>query len=539
MTDPSYNFNLWREPWIRVTRPDGTSAELGIGACLAEAHTIAALHDPSPLVVAGVHRLLTAILQAICAPRDLGDIQALLATGCFAPTRLEDFAARYGERFDLFHPTAPFLQTGDVPLDGWRKPEKGQQRDWADPKPIAALFAEVPAETNRSHFHHITDESHRACPACCARGLLTISAFASSGGAGIRPSINGVPPVYVLPASSTLFESLALSLTAPGYQPPTADPHRADLAAWNIPPTVGKNTQVSAVGYLESLTFPARRMRLYPRAEATTCTQCGAPTSVVVGTLLFEMGHWLSEGSGIWEDPFAAFRKPRGPGKRDDAGPKPVRPEEGKALWREYGGLLLAEREEQLRPRVVQQVSRLVDRGALHDLSLVRFRCIGLRTDGKAKIFEWLDEALEAPPAILSDLDASERVDVAIERASDAAYTLGATFDRHFRPERDQGGRDSKLVRFKTLRARMLATYWQRLAPLFRAFVFDLADEAQRDTVARNWADVVVRVGRQTFDAAAEQVGSRAEALKARVLAQDACRRQLASKRKGWFNDQQ
>src|SRR5215207_5920002 len=173
MTDRPFAFNLWTEPWIRATRLDRTAVELGIGTALAEAHTLAALHDPSPLVVAGIHRLLTAVLQAINAPRDLGDIQALLAAPQFDAGRLEAFAARYAERFDLFHPTVPFLQTGDVPLDGWKKPEKGQKHNWADPKPIAALFVEVPAETNRSHFHHVTDESHAVCPACCARGLVT------------------------------------------------------------------------------------------------------------------------------------------------------------------------------------------------------------------------------------------------------------------------------------------------------------------------------------------------------------------------------
>lgn len=538
MTDPPFAFNLWTEPWIRATRPGGTSVELGIGACLVEAHTLAALHDPSPLVVAGVHRLLTAILQAIHAPCDLGDIQALLAAEQFDAKRLEAFAAQYAERFDLFHPTVPFLQSGDVPLDGWKKPEKGLKHDWADPKPIAALFVEVPAETNRSHFHHVTDEGHAVCPACCARGLVTIPAFASSGGAGIHPSINGVPPVYVLPAGTTLFESFALSLVTPNYQPPTADPNRVDAAIWCGPGTIAKNTAVSAVGYLESLTFPARRMRLYPRQETTSCTHCGAHTTMIVSEMLFDMGHWLSKGSSGWEDPFAAFRKPKGRSKRDDAGLKPVRPEEGKALWREYNGLLLAEREEQFRPRVLQQISDLIDRGTLREVQLLRFRCIGIRTDGKAKIFEWIDEELVAPPVILSDLDASDRVDVALGQANDVAYILGATFDRRFRPERDRDGHDAKLVRFKSLRARMLATYWQQLAPHFRAFIDDLAAKQGQEATARAWVTTLIKMGTRVFDEAAAQIGSRADALRARVQAQDECRRWLASKRKGWFNDE-
>jgi CRISPR system Cascade subunit CasA len=535
MTDQPFSFNLWHEPWIRATRLDNTSVELGIGAALTEAPTLAALHDSSPLVVAGVHRLLTAILQAIYAPQSLDDLVTLLAAGCFDISRLDAFASQYAARFNLFHPTTPFLQTGDVPLDGWKKPEKGQKHDWADPKPIAALFAEIPVETNRAHFHHVTDADHQVCPACCARGLVTIPAFASAGGREIYPSINGVPPVYVLPAGRTLFESLALSLVAPNYQPPTADPRRSEVTAWCGVEIVGKNAPISAVGYLESLTFPARRMRLYPHLGAVACTHCGADTTVIVSDMLFEMGHWLSKESGGWEDPFAAFHKPKGRSKGDDIGLKPVRPEAGKALWREYSGLLLAKREEQFRPKVLQQIGDLIDRGKLADAQLLRFRCIGIRTD-KAKVFEWIDEALEVPPALLNDLNGENLVETALGRANDGAYILESTFDRHFRPQRSMADRvDQRVVRFKTLRARMQATYWQRLAPAFRDMVFATVNEADQTATEQAWVNTLVKIGKQSFDDAADQVGSRADALRARVQAQDECRRRLAAKRKEWF----
>jgi CRISPR system Cascade subunit CasA len=137
-------------------------------------------------------------------------------------------------------------------------------------------------------------------------------------------------------------------------------------------------------------------MRLYPQQGTAACTHCGAHTTIIISEMLFEMGHWLSKGSGGWEDPFAAFHKPKGRSKGDDVGLKPVRPEAGKAFWREYSGLLLAEREEQFRPRVLQQIGDLIDRGTLREAQILRFRCIGIRTDGKAKIFEWIDEAKRA-----------------------------------------------------------------------------------------------------------------------------------------------
>lgn len=545
MSEPlPFCFNLWHDPWIRVVQLDGQVSQCSIEGCLTEAHRIVGLFDPSPLVVAGTHRLLVAILQAIFAPESLDEIGEVLSAAQFDTRKLADFADRYAERFALFHPTMPFLQTGDVPLDGWRRPEKVRKGEpkvvhsWGEPKPIASLFDEVPGTTYRALYHHVTDEQHQVCPACCARGLVTIAAFASSGGAGIRPSINGVPPVYVLPAGVSLFETLALSLTTPGYQPAAASPLPTVNVAWDRPAVVVRDEEQPSVSYLESLTFPARRVRLYPLIGAALCTQCGAQTDVFVRQMLFEMGHRRSEGASSWDDPFVAFRVPSGKGAGESGGVVPVRPQEGKALWREYTGLLLLDDDDRFRPKIVRQVSELCDAGVLGDEGMIRFRCIGVRSDGKAKIFEWLDEALEAPPDLLRDRVGIVMVEQALEHAREVERVIGFAFDQHFRPDRAQGKRiDRKVVRFRTLRARMVALFWQELAAGFRQLTRDAADVFSRDAAVVRWRDLVIRVGRNVFNATAEQVGDRADALRVRVQAVDACHRQLRAKRKEWGDE--
>ncbi|GAB4151262.1 MAG: hypothetical protein Fur005_00070 [Roseiflexaceae bacterium] len=538
MTHEGFTFNVWDDPWIRVVYPDGSRSLEGIGTVLAAAHSISALADPSPLVVAGTHRLLAAIVQAIVQPHDLDDLEAIYRAGTLDQTKLDAFASQYRERFELFHPTMPFLQTGDVPVDGGTKPAKGQRNPWADPKPISSLFSELPTETARIHYQHSTDTSHSLCPACCARGLVTIPAFASSGGAGIRPSINGVPPFYVLPVGATLFESLVWSLMTPAYQPPSADQNLADQAIWNGPPTIAKNHQVSRVSYLESLLFPARRMRLFPKYESRHCTHCGKHAAYTVSQLLFEMGHWANEQIGTWEDPFAAYRLPKG-AKATETEVRPIRPEAGKACWREYTGLLLVERDDLIRPRVVRQIAALIDRGVLPTTHPLQFRTIGLLTDGKAKIFEWLDESLDAPPALLNDPIAATLVHDALQLAQEGEDILSSTFDRHFRPSRSKAGKiEAKLTRFKTIRSRMLATFWETLAPIFRQLIARLADSAQHDTALRAWATAVTRCGRTTFDESAALVGERAEEMQARVEATAECRRRFASKQADFVRTQ-
>lgn len=526
-TTPSAHFNLWHQPWIRVTDRQGCSQEVSIGVCLEQAHMFYALHDPSPLVVGGTHRLLTAIVQALYAPGSLDDIETLLHDGHFDPQRLAAFAAQYAEHFDLFHLTMPFLQAGDIALS--------DQRNRAKCKSVVSLFNEVPGATNRIHFHHVTDDSHKVCPACCARGLVTIPAFASSGGSGIAPSINGVPPIYVLPAGDNLFESLVLSLTTPDYQPKLADPNRSTVAAWNGATTVAEKHEVSEVGYLESLLFPARRMRLFPLVEPTTCTHCGSRTEIMVREMVFDMGHQRKKGTATWDDPFIALQKPRGKGE-----PRPVRPQQGKALWREYTTLLLTgDDQHNLLPSIVRQIGRLVDRGTLSERQRVRFRCIGVRTDGKAKVFEWLDEALDVPPRLLVDNDGALFVADALRHAEAAVQVLTNVFNRHFRPERERGkGGQAEMVRFRSLRNRMQAMFWERLAVVFPEIIYYAADPQQRPAVKQHWVDRLLQVGQQIFNETADQIGDQANALRMRVEAQAECHRRLYAKRKEWIGDE-
>lgn len=510
MTD----FNLWRDPWIRALDENGARVELGIYDLLVRAHELRALYDPSPLTVAGTHRLLTAVLQAIYDPWDLAEIAEVLEAGQFDRGKLDAFGAQHGPRFSLFDPAAPFMQTSDAPA----------VLDKSAKKTVAYLVAEVPSGTNRTHFHHITDADHQLCPACCSRALVTIPTFASSGGAGIKPSINGVPPIYLLPIGDTLAQTLTLSLTTPGFQPKIAAGDRATIAAWNGATTVLKNAETIAVGYLESLIFPARRMRLQLVESAARCTRCGAATDIWVSDILFEMGISRPKGSELWKDPFAAFYIAASSKETIS-----IKPREGRSIWREYSVLFLSEKE--LRPSILSQLSGMVDDHLLPADQLLRFRCIGIRTDGKAKNFEWFDDALEVPPALLREQAGAEVVREMLARAEELGKTLSAIFAKHLRPN----GSDRSW--FNTLRDRMLADYWARLARPFHQFVGTVSSTSDYPTLARGWAVLVLNTAEQISKTALDQVGDQAELLRRRVQAEDWLRIELNKRRKEWLNE--
>ena len=509
MTD----FNLWRDPWIRALDIDGKRAELGIYDLLARAHRLRALYDPSPLTVAGIHRLLTAVLQAIYDPWDLAEIADVLEAGPLDRAKLDLFGAQHGARFGLFDPVAPFMQTSDAPA----------VLDKAAKKTVAYLMAEVPSGTNRTHFHHTTDAEHQLCAACSARALVTIPAFASSGGSGIRPSINGLPPIYMLPVADTLAISLALSLTTPEFQPKVAASDRAFITAWNGTTIIPKGVEMAAVGYLESLTFPARRIRLYPIQEIVRCTRCHTATHIWVRDILFDMGMSRPKGSELWKDPFVAFCQTS---SKEIAS---VKAKAGRSLWREYSTLFLAGGD--LRPSVLSQLAGLVDDHLLTSTQRFRFRCIGIRTSSDAKIFEWFDETLDVPPSLLRDPVGAELVREALKRSEDTSKCLFSIFNINFRPE------GSKRTWFNTLRDRMQADYWARLAQPFHELVGKVSPASDYPALARGWAELTLTTAEQAALKALDQVGDQSELLRRRVLAEHWLRSELNKRRKEWTND--
>ena len=109
------SFNLWTELWITLEKSDGELVQVSISEALLNAKNYTAIYDSSPLVVVGVHRLLTAILQDALAPKENDDLEQFWKNG-FPVKKIEDFGRKYIDRFDLFSPDKPFLQSADLPL---------------------------------------------------------------------------------------------------------------------------------------------------------------------------------------------------------------------------------------------------------------------------------------------------------------------------------------------------------------------------------------------------------------------------------------
>lgn len=514
MTQPGPSFNLWSAPWITLERPDGGLAQAGIEETLLRADEFLTIYDPSPLVVVGIHRLLTAILQDALDPQRPSDLQCLWREGGFPRARVYAFGEQYAHRFDIFSEDAPFLQSADLP----REPTSR-----TGVKTVSYLMPQLPARTEVAHYRHGRAEDNVFCPSCAARGLLTIPPFATSGGAGIKPSINGVPPIYVLPGGGTLFESLAASLVLPAYQPKAASTDE-DAVWWRRQPIVKRKAIVHEVGYLHSLTFPARRVRLHPELLQGPCSRCGEESEWGVRTMIYRMGESRPKDAPFWSDPFAAYYM------RGEKEPIPIRPREGKALWREFAALFLPFPGADARgpeghtqpPSVLYQ---LANEKLRDDLLIYPFRCVGMRTDMKAKVFEWVDAGFDVPVSLIRDSGGSDEVRQALDFATGCARIVVGTFRKTF-------GGDGQVERHETLRHRMEDAYWGALAASFRDFVLGVANFETRDDARRLWVDRVVEEANDAFRTYSEMTGSGADALRRRVTGRRICAIRLNKKRK-------
>ncbi|MCW1970180.1 MAG: type I-E CRISPR-associated protein Cse1/CasA [Anaerolineae bacterium] len=510
-----FSFNLWHEPWITLEKPDGQMEVLGLEQALKRAHEFRAIYEPSPLVIVGIQRLLIAIVQDICKPQIPSDLRRLWLAGQFDDDKIAQFGATFAHRFDLFSKDEPFMQSADLPM----KPDKASET-------VGYLVDEMPSGTAVTHFKHGSDEIKQLCPVCVAKGMLCVPAFASSGGRGIKPSINGVPPIYVFPIGKTLFESLCQCVLLPAFKPTIAEKENADTPIWKREPLIGRGIEITQVGYLHSLTFLARRIRLQPERVTQVCSRCGAHTEVVVKTMVYEMGESRPKEAAFWQDPFAAFRK------QEAKPPIPVRPVVGKVLWRDFNALFLKEGSDTnkkkflIRPSVLDQldVEPWID---LFDLDHVQsLRCVGMRTNMKAKIFEWLDINFDVPLALLVDKNGGIQVGRAIECAEEGASYIFAIFKKEFNASAKNG------ERFEKLRQRMRDKYWAALAPSFRIFILALGAAPDRETELYRWVDVVCANALEAFENAAEQVGDDATSLRQRVQGELRCAAELKKLRK-------
>lgn len=491
-----YSFNVLTEPWIPVVRLDGSQEELGILPCLQQAHELLEIRDPSPIIEFGLYRLLVAfVLDALILagrrPEFPLDLQVLISEGRFDTELLNNYVTQCGDVFDLFHHERPFLQC--------------RMDNEANTEPIAQIYPALPSGGNVIHWHHTLENEVAVSPAQAARILTAIAPFITAGGRGYSPSINGTPPIYVLPTGSNLFETLVINIPLRSTQ------DRGDgMIAWRSDRVPGEERTTATM--VEALTWRPRRVQLLPGYR--------------VNYARFESG---DRTRFEWIDPNVAY-------SYGDRNARPIRMEENRSIWRDAGPLYLLEntssgrgsnRSEFRRPDVVQSAFEI-----LNDRRSIRILAYGMRAD-KAKVFEWTRSVFLVPSALGRHTRLGACVQLELERSEEIAKELREAILRlspEFEIEEKKLQNKRKSMDKRSIRYiadRCERAYWQLLEPSFYSLMenFSRLDPNAVDdpnivaTAANDWRETIRELATEQFESAAADMDADSDALERHVRA--------------------
>jgi len=310
----SFSYDLIREGWIPCSTSASGQRELGLRDVVLEAHKLQEVQGDTPLVTAALLRLLLALLHRVYGPASAAAWGALWRAGRFDPEPLEAYLDRWRDRFDLFHPEHPFMQSAD---------------ERVKPRPVVAMIHQLSSGGNPTLFDHsLESEALELGAAQAARYMLTAQSFGFAGLSGIKQKHTDgtcTRGVIFFVAGSSLFQTLMLNL--PRYPASNVMPYsEADRPAWEVDdPTLPERGV--PLGYLDYLTWPNRRVLLLPEQgaegvivrQATVAPALRLSTDVHDPMKLYSKGGALgwkilrfNEERALWRDSSALFRLRRG-----------------------------------------------------------------------------------------------------------------------------------------------------------------------------------------------------------------------------------
>jgi CRISPR type I-E-associated protein CasA/Cse1 len=257
------SFNLVTEPWISVQTLQGKRKEVGLLDLLANAGEYAGIYDDSRQGEVSIYRMVIALLHAACqGPRTPGAWAEMFEAGRFDMNQIKAYLDRHADRFDLFHPTHPFMQACDPVTAG------------------STVYSVNTMISGRAHGNNATLFSHHVdnpwglqtgvTPARAAVHLLAVQNY---GACGTGQVINGKRDHYtrglltngivVLPVGGNLFETLVLGMVLHNSERPVPWSEETDRPLWERGEEAqGYEGERVPGGYLELLTWPSRNVLL-------------------------------------------------------------------------------------------------------------------------------------------------------------------------------------------------------------------------------------------------------------------------------------
>lgn len=501
----SGRFSLIDEPWVLVLTMDGTTDEVSLRDLFRRAPKIREIVGDIPTQAFAILRVALAVLaRATEGPRSTGEWEHLWEGTGPPVAAIEAYLEQHRERFDLFHPRAPFFQVAGL------RTAKGTFSG------LEKLIADVPA----GHQYFTTRAGRglaRISAAEAARWVVHVQAFDVSGiksgavgdkrvsggrgypiGQGFAGHLGGL---YV--DGGDLWRTLLLNTVPLDHLGLQRDGR--DRPAWEAePPGPAESDDVAArpYGSLDLFTWQSRRVLL------------DGGTDGVTGVLVAN-GDRLTPQNLHRREPMSAWRRSEPQQKKLGLPvvymPREHQPE--RALWRGLSSLLplVAPRgkADGGQPFVTAAVVEWAAE-ALEATARVTLRTTGMvYGSNNSVVAEVLDDRLVVPVALLSEqhpalaqaaIDAVAAVDSttgvrgAVQAVGNLARDLASA----------AGAREPKLL--DGMRDEAQRQAYAVLDGPFRAWLASLDPEsdplAQREAWNRQAATLVRRVGAELVEAA-------------------------------------
>lgn len=460
-------FNLLDEKWIPVRFLDGARGELGISEVLLRSREIAIIEDPSPLVVAALHRFLLAVLyRALEGPTDIDQAMALFRDG-LPGDRITVYLEKWRDRFWLFDERYPFYQVPDYEP----KEEKGQKQ-W---KPWTALAAEHNGDNSKVLFDHVDNTDAGNIPTGRAvRWLIACQTFALGGGnSDFQYTKTGVPSataVMALPLGRSLQDTLILSLV-----PENREVMEYDLPTWERgPDAIAKlkhGVERAARGWVDLYSWPSRSIKLQFQGDGRTLEGVAFASGVVCT-------------AGDMVDPMLSYRVD------EERGRLPMQFRD-RGLWRDFDSLIPDTT--RLAPRVIEHAATLTR--SYPDRSPHSVVVLGQANDKRnaAKVMYWRMERFVFPEALAGDRPIRGEIRQLLADAEGAdrqLWSASSSFARNLlgRGDRKPAERDIKeFVRQESASP----WYWSTLEAHFHDVLGEINLDRDSEEVRRKWLAAV------------------------------------------------
>ena len=507
-------FNLISQPWIPVLHKDGGFVELGLREVLAQSSNLREIAHDSPLFVASIHPLLTAILHRVLPGRTVRERITAWETlwhkkhfGAEDVEAIDAYFTRWNDRFGLFHPRFPFYQVAGLEMN--------------ESSALSRLAMEE-RNTSDQFANDANPDWQSPSPALAAQLLVTIQNFALGFGKSSKATIAGevIEPPYtkdgpllrgltVWSSGDTLFQTLMLCLV-PHVLP------AADAPCWELDAPhelrdrlVGGNRQTTPPrGVCDRLTLQSRLIRLLPEEK---------DNSVIVPRAFFTQGRSLEKD--------AAGRPSFHPLKLYFAtkkeGVSPFILSEDRAIWRNAHALLLPAARSYSKHH---QLDWAAQQAAQPDVFEPDFQpnlnVVGIAPNPnlQAKFLLWRHDRLPLPPALLLDPKLVGLLRGANEDAKLVADEMRRRFALVARTfvagERDGGHKpDPDDVKALVNKFDPRRTFWSHLENHFYRLLERLADQPK--SALAEWESNLKRAAQECLRGACNSLGTSPRAITA------------------------